>query len=162
EPSSGDDKVASGETGWGGGLGWRINKWVIDLGYYDPGGNVFARDAHAGIGYVGRVSDNFDWITEAVGNFYSSGQNLVGGAPVSGAVTSASRFHDFKDRYDLTTGGRVWLGGGNWAFNFALRTDLAQLSSISDHCPLGGVLGFTYFPRLVRHEPPPPPPPPPA
>ena len=159
EPSSGDDKVASKDTGFGGGLGWRLNKWVIDLGYFDPGGD-FAKDAHAGIGYVGRVSDNFDWITEAVANFYSSGKNVV--TLNSAGVVDGGSFHKYKDRYDLTTGGRVWLGGGDWAFNFALRTDLAQLSSISDHCPLGGLLGFTYFPRLVRHEPPPPPPPPPA
>ncbi|MGH7490038.1 MAG: hypothetical protein ACREMY_31195, partial [bacterium] len=77
EPSTGDkDKgIVSGKTGFGGGLGWRLNKWVIDVGYFDPGG-TFATDTHAGIGYVGRVSDNFDWITEAVANFYSSGSDV--------------------------------------------------------------------------------------
>jgi len=162
EPSTGDKNqgVVSGKTGFGGGLGWRLNKWVIDVGYFDPGGN-FARDVHAGLGYVGRVSDHFDWITEVVGNFYSGGKNDVIITPATGVFINNGGFHKFRDRYDFTTGGRVWFGdNGPWAFNFALRTDLAQLNSISDHCPLGGLLGLTYFPRLIRHEAPPPPPPP--
>jgi outer membrane protein OmpA-like peptidoglycan-associated protein len=60
-------------------------------------------------------------------------------------------------------GGRYWFDAeGPWAFNFALRTDVLQLSETDDHCPIGGLLGFTYFPRLFSLPEPPPPPPPPA
>jgi outer membrane protein OmpA-like peptidoglycan-associated protein len=153
---TGDDDVASDDTGFGAGLGWRFNRWVLDLGYEDAGdeGVVPSEVFRAGVGYVVPVSDRFDWITELVGNFYSGGDD---------------RGADFEDAYDLTSGGRLWLGEDrNWAFNFALRTDLNQLSDVDDRCPLGGLLGLTYFPRLFRQpepEPapaPPPPPPPPA
>ncbi|HSF43252.1 MAG TPA: OmpA family protein [Thermoanaerobaculia bacterium] len=149
ELPTGDDDIASDDPGFGAGLGWRVNKWVIDVGYRTPGDD-FADELHGGLGYVGQVSENLDWITEVAGTFYS-GDDRIG----------------FEDAYDLTTGGRLWLGDGNWAFNFALRTDLAQLGDIDEHCPIGGLLGLTYFPRLfVREEPAPPPapapPPPPA
>jgi hypothetical protein len=172
EISTGDDTVTSGDTGYGVGLDWRLSKWVINVGYQDLGnrtlpvrgnlldctpqpfcqgliGTEFKRKSiTAGIGYVGRVTDRFDWITEVNGEFGSGNDNF------------------YQDYYDFTTGGRVWFGEAeNWAFNFALRTDLNQLDSISEHCPLGGLVGLTYFPRLVRHEapaPPPPPPPPPV
>jgi outer membrane protein OmpA-like peptidoglycan-associated protein len=148
EIPTGDEDVASEDTGFGAGLDWRINKWVFDLGYADLGDfpDGFGRQmATAGLGYVGRVSDNFDWITEVTGTFNTGDDAL------------------FEDS-DLTTGGRLWLGAdSNWAFNFALRTDLAQLDSIDEHCPLGGLVGLTFFPRLLPPPPPaPPPPPPPA
>jgi outer membrane protein OmpA-like peptidoglycan-associated protein len=146
EAPTGDDQVASDSAGFGGGLGWRLSNWVIDLGYRDPGGD-FGSEFNAGIGYAGAITDRFDWITEVNGTFYDNGNN---------------GFTNFQDSYDFTTGGRMWLGAEQeWAFNFALRTDLAQLDSISEHCPLGGLVGLTYFPRLVRHEAPAPPPPPP-
>src|SRR5262249_26375157 len=86
----------------------------------------------------------FDWITEVNANFYTGGGSFV----------------KLKDSIDFTTGGRLWLGeSSDWAFNFALRSDLNQLSSTGDHCPLGGLVGLTYYP--VFHAPPPPPPPPP-
>jgi outer membrane protein OmpA-like peptidoglycan-associated protein len=171
EPSTGDDSVASKDTGYGVGLDWRASNWVINAGYFDRGsrtlgvrggftnctpfpfcqglvGREFDHKAFtAGIGYAGAVTDNFDWITEVQGEF----------------GTGSNGF--FEDSYDFTTGGRLWFGAeGNWAFNFALRTDLNQLDSIDEHCPLGGLVGLTYFPRLVRREvaPPPPPPPPPV
>jgi outer membrane protein OmpA-like peptidoglycan-associated protein len=171
ELATGDDQVASGDTGYGVGLDWRVANWVLNAGYFDRGsrtlgvrggfnncqpfpfcqtlvGQEFDNKAFtAGIGYAGAVSDNLDWITEVQGEF-GTGNNGF-----------------FEDNYDFTTGGRLWFGAeGNWAFNFALRTDLNQLSSIDEHCPLGGLVGLTYFPRLVRHEvaPPPPPPPPPV
>jgi hypothetical protein len=172
EASTGDDTVASKDTGFGVGLDWRLSKWVLNVGYQDLGkrtlpvrGNFltctpqpFCRNLigtefkqqglTAGIGYVGRVTDRFDWINEVSAQFGSGNDNF------------------YEDSYDFTTGGRVWFGEGEeWAFNFALRTDLNQLNSIDEHCPLGGLVGLTYFPRLVRREapaPPPPPPPPPA
>ncbi len=155
--ATGDDAVDSGDMGYGVGLDWRLSKWVINVGYQDLGDfdlplkgtalslNGFSRKAFTGgIGYVGRVTDRFDWINEVSATFGSGNDNF------------------YEDSYDFTTGGRVWFGEGEeWAFNFALRTDLNQLSSIDEHCPLGGLVGLTYFPRLVRHEAPPPPPPPP-
>jgi outer membrane protein OmpA-like peptidoglycan-associated protein len=142
--------AVSDKTGWGGGLDWRVRNWVFDLGYYDNGGDfgtiIGPKATTAGIGYAGRIGTRLDWITEVNGNFYNGGRAL-----------------ELKDSYDFTTGGRLWLGEAqNWAFNFALRTDLNQLSSTGDHCPLGGLLGLTYFPAAHHMEPPPPPPPPPA
>jgi hypothetical protein len=152
ELPTGDDDVASDATGFGAGIGWSKSNWVFDVGYRDPGndsdiGN--SEEFHAGLGYASAINDRFDWITEATGTFYSSGD--IG----------------YEDAVDLTTGGRLWLGDGNWAFNFALRTDLMQLSDIDEHCPIGGLLGLTLFPRLLRQveevmPPPPPPPPPPV
>jgi outer membrane protein OmpA-like peptidoglycan-associated protein len=146
ELPTGDDEVASDDPGFGAGLGWRVNKWVLDLGFRDPGGD-FGSEFHAGAGYVGRVSDRLDWITEVNGTFYDDADN----------------FYSFEDSVDLTTGGRLWFGGdSNWALNFALRTDLAQLSDFDEHCPIGGLLGLTLFPRLLAPEPEPAPPPAPT
>lgn len=153
---TGDEDVASDDTGFGAGLGWRYNRWVVDVGYEDAGdeGVIPSENFRVGAGYVAPVSERFDWITEVVANFYSGDDDF-------GA--------EFEDAYDLTTGGRLWFGEAqSWAFNFALRTDLNQLSDVDDRCPIGGLLGLTYFPRLFRQpEPPPapappPPPPPPA
>lgn len=153
ELPTGDEEVAPDDTGFGANLGWRVRNWVIDLGYRDPGefDNGISLDGEAfkaGIGYAGAISDRLDWITELAGTFYTGDDNLL------------------KDSYDLTTGGRLWLGTDqNWAFNFALRTDLNQLSDFDDHCPIGGLVGFTFFPRLlpeVEEVAPPPPPPAPA
>jgi outer membrane protein OmpA-like peptidoglycan-associated protein len=142
--------AVSDSTGYGVGLDWRIRNLVLNLGYWDNGGDegtiIGPKATTAGIGYAGRIGSRLDWITEVVGNFYTS-----------------NRFLRLKDSYDFTTGGRLWLGDAqNWAFNFALRTDLNQISSTGDHCPLGGLVGLTYFPAVHHMEPPPPPPPPPA
>ncbi|HEV7667875.1 MAG TPA: OmpA family protein [Thermoanaerobaculia bacterium] len=151
EAPTGDDDIASDEVGVGVGADWRVRNWVINVGYHDPRDDdesLPGKEFTAGIGYAGRVSDRFDWITEVVGHSYSS--------------------DDFglEDAYDLTSGGRLWLGENkNWAFNFALRTDLAQLDSIDEHCPLGGLVGLTFMPSWSVPPPPPapePPPPPPA
>lgn len=150
ELPTGDEDVASDDVGFGVGLGWSRANWVFDVGYKATGDDDdvdIADELHAGLGYASSINDRFDWITEVVGTFYQSGD--VG----------------FDDAVDLTTGGRLWLGEtGNWALNFGLRTDLMQLSDIDEHCPIGGLLGLTFFPRLFQEEvvPPPPPPPPPA
>jgi hypothetical protein len=165
--ATGDEDVASEDTGFGAGLDWRFNKFVLNLGYQDLGDfslpgpddltctpqplcrtfndRAFSNEAFtAGLGYVGRVTDTFDWITEVNGVFHTGDDPF------------------FEDFYDLTTGGRLWFGtDSNWAFNFALRTDLAQLDSIDEHCPIGGLIGLTFFPRLLPPPPPAPPPPPP-
>lgn len=154
ELPTGDEDVASDDVGFGGGLNWRASNWIFNVGYeslgdidFDDDNDdlEFSRDAFvAGLGYVGAISDRLDWITEVQGRFQTGDDAL------------------FEDSVDLTTGGRLWLGGGNWAFNFALRTDLLQFDSIDEHCPIGGLLGFTFFPRLLPPAPEPPPPPPPA
>jgi outer membrane protein OmpA-like peptidoglycan-associated protein len=153
ELPTGDHDVAADDTGFGADLGWRVRNWVIDLGYRDPGNSdrPIALDGEAfkaGIGYASAITDRFDWITEVAGTFYTGNDTLL------------------EDAYDLTTGGRLWLGAdANWAFNFALRTDLNQLDTIDEHCPLGGLVGLTYFPRFGMREEAPapaPPPPPPA
>ena len=147
ELPTGDDEVASDDMGFGAGFAWSRSNWLFDIGYRDPGDQDdvdIDQEFHAGIGHSASVSDRLDWITELVGTFYSGGD--VG----------------FDDAVDLTTGGRLWLGeSGNWALNFGLRTDLMQLSDIDEHCPIGGLLGLTMFPRFMRPVPPPPPPPPP-
>jgi len=147
---TGDDDVAASDTGYGVGLNWRATKWVFNVGYESQGDLQlgdddddfeFSRDAFvAGLGYVGSINENFDWITEAQGRFQTGDDPF------------------FEDSVDLTTGGRLWLGGGNWAFNFALRTDLLQFDSIDEHCPLGGLVGLSFFPRLAAPAPEPPPP----
>ncbi|MEP7013656.1 MAG: OmpA family protein [Acidobacteriota bacterium] len=148
---TGDDKIASDRVGGGVGLDWRVRNWVLNAGYSDSrnhGAAFLAKEFTGGIGYAGSVSDRLDWITEVVGHSYS-GDGLLP-----------------EDAYDLTSGGRLWLGENqNWAFNFALRTDLAQLDSIDEHCPLGGLVGLTYMPAAFRVRPEPPAaaiPPPPA
>lgn len=150
ELPTGDDDVASDDPSFGVGLGWSRSNWVFDVGYKATGDDDdvdIADEIHAGLGYASGINDRFDWITEVVGTFYQGGD--VG----------------YDDAIDLTTGGRLWLGeAGNWALNFGLRTDLMQLSDIDEHCPIGGLLGLTFFPRMFQEEvvPPPPPPPPPA
>jgi outer membrane protein OmpA-like peptidoglycan-associated protein len=151
ELPTGDEDVASDDTGFGAGLGWSRANWVFSAGYRDSGDDsVFGSELNAGLGYAAPISDRFDWITEVAATFYDADDNVF----------------DIEDPIDLTTGGRLWLGEAqNWAFNFALRTDLTQLSNIDEHCPIGGLVGLTMFPRLFEREevvPPPPPPPPPA
>ncbi|HSG39159.1 MAG TPA: OmpA family protein [Thermoanaerobaculia bacterium] len=152
EVPTGDDDVASEDAGFGAGLNWRASNWVFNVGYEslgdigdeDDDGVEFSRDAFvAGLGYVAAINENFDWITEVQGRFQTGDDAF------------------FDDSVDFTTGGRLWMGdGGNWAFNFALRTDLLQFDSIDEHCPIGGLVGLTYFPRLFQRPEPPPPPPP--
>jgi outer membrane protein OmpA-like peptidoglycan-associated protein len=150
ELPTGDEDVASDDTGFGAGLDWSASNWVFAVGYRDVGDDgLFNSELTAGLGYASPISDRFDWITEVVGSFYD--------------VDDDTGF-DLNDAVDLTTGGRLWLGEDqNWAFNFALRTDLTQLADIDEHCPIGGLIGLTLFPRLFEEEviPPPPPPPPP-
>jgi len=147
---TGDHDVASRDAGFGAGLDWRVRNWVINVGYQDTGGfdrTQFDPQVVAGIGYGGSVSDKLDWISEVYGTHYTGD---IG----------------YRDSYDLTSGGRLWLGEEHeWAFDFGLRVDLNQLSTISDHCPIGGLLGVVYSPFRIPKpaaapEPPPPPPPP--
>lgn len=157
ELPTGDEDVASDDTGFGAGLDWSYSNWVFAVGYHDIGGDedsLFSSELTAGLGYAAPISDRFDWITEVAGSFYDADDDAG---------------IELQDSIDLTTGGRLWLGGGNWALNFGLRTDLTQLSDIDEHCPIGGLLGLTLFPRMFQREevaPPPPPapepPPPPA
>lgn len=150
ELPTGDDDVASDDTGFGAGLGWSRANWVFSAGYRDSGDDTaFGSELNAGLGYAAPISDRFDWITEVAATFYDADDDVF----------------EIEDPIDFTTGGRLWLGEAqNWAFNFALRTDLTQLSNIDEHCPIGGLVGLTMFPRLFEREEvvPPPPPPPPA
>lgn len=164
EAPTGDDEegVVTGATGFGAGIAYTHKIFSLNVGAHIPG-NADEQDvsgeALIGFGVAVPVGDNFDWISEVQGTFYLDSDY----AP--------------DDNIDLTTGGRVWFGDdSNWAFNFGLRTDLAQLGDSDKFCPLGGLVGLTYFPR-ARHkveekkeevvtarapEPPKPLPPPPA
>ena len=155
ELPTGDGEVLAGDTGFGLGANWSRRNWVFNVGYRAPGeidGDEFfgvdgldasadldpSDEVLAGIGYAGRVSDSLDWITEAVGTLPLDSDDAI-----------------FEESVDLTTGGRYWFGeDSDWAFNFALRTDLLQLADTDEHCPLGGLLGLTYFPALFRERPP--------
>jgi len=138
ETPTGDQKkgIVTGSTGFGVGADWSIQKWALNLGYHHPG-NAKVYDVpdevRLGIGYDGRVSDRFDWITELQTIVYS------GNGPKPKTV------------YDVSTGGRLWFGASDaWAFNFALRTELGQLSKTDQYCPIGGLIGLTYVPRFAR------------
>jgi OOP family OmpA-OmpF porin len=154
---------------------WNNPNWVFDAGYthVGKGDNGFNNPNrfNVGVGNVININDDFHWITELNGTFYNGGDDAL--FVDSRLLPTAPGYFvegKLKDAIDLTTGGRVNIGGGPWAFNFAIRTDLNQLSNISDYCPIGGLIGLTYFPRAMKVEappppaptPPPPPPPPPA
>ena len=160
-PTGDDDGVSSDDTGFGVGLDWNFSpSWMARIGYRDPGdpgdGVDVSDEFQAGVGNVAMINDRFAWITELAATFYTNGTT------------------DPDDSFDLATGGRIWFGdSGNWAFNFALRVELAQLSDTDEHCPIGGLVGVTFFPHRAKPVPvevppapavvpPPPPPPPPA
>lgn len=149
ELPTGDEEVLGGDTGFGAGVAYRKGPWVFNAGYRAPGDVddiELSDELIAGIGHAVAISEQFDWITE-----------------VNGTIQLDSDKAIFEDSVDLVLGGRYWLRReGPWAFNFALRTDLLQLSDTDEHCPIGGLLGFTYFPSFFRQPPPPPPPPPPV
>lgn len=152
ELPTGDEEegIVTGDTGWGLGANWNLGtRWVLGVGYRDPGdADRFdvAQEFTAGVGYVATLNDRFDWITELAATLYQGGDSRP------------------DDAFDLTTGGRYWFGDGKtWAVNFGLRLELAQLSDTDEHCPIGGLLGLTFIPRLAGGpQPPPPPPPPPS
>ncbi len=159
EAPTGDKDIPMGEeTGFGIGLAGNNSNWLWNIGYYDSGAdeefNDFGELATGGVGYLGSISDQFFWITE-----------------LQAAVQVGDS--EIDDAFDLTTGGRYWFGpDSDWAFNFAMRLDMAQVSDIDEHCPIGGLIGLTYRPRFHAPPPPPepepmpapapPPPPPPA
>ncbi len=140
ELATGDDDegVATGDTGFGLGVAYDVNNWVFNLGYRDPGDPDrvdVPQELTAGAGFAARISDRFSWITEVQAIVYSSDDPQP------------------DDNVDLTTGGRLWLDDEEkWAFNFALRTDLLQLDNTDEFCPLGGLIGLTYFPRMYREK----------
>lgn len=151
ELPTGDDNVLGGETGFGAGIAYRKSNWVMNLGYHVPGDVGPSNDQIelsdeilAGIGYTSSVSETFDWIWELNGTFPTDSDKAL-----------------FDESVDLVGGGRYWFGPeGPWALSFGLRTDVLQLSETDDHCPIGGLLGLTYFPRSYSVPEPPPPPPP--
>lgn len=132
-----DEGVATGDTGFGVGLAYDVRGWALNLGYRDPGDpdNVdVPAEVLAGVGYAIAVSDNLDWITELAATVYTGGDEQP------------------DDNIDLATGGRLWLGEEkHWAFNFGLRADIGQLDNTDEFCPIGGLVGMTYFPRPPRY-----------
>lgn len=144
----------AGKGGFGGGIDWSYDNWTASAGYHDPGDELDT-ETTVGVAYAGSISDRLDWITEVMGTFYSGGALRL------------------KDAVDLTSGGRLWFADDRWAFNFALRADLNQISNFDERCPIGGLIGLSYFPRFggaakaapmpePAPAPAPPPPPPPA
>lgn len=134
-----DEGIVTGDTGWGLGASWSLGQaWALAVGYRDPGdADHFdvAQEILGGVGYAAAINDRFDWITELAATIYQGGDSSP------------------DDMFDLTTGGRYWFGeGGNWAFNFGLRVELAQLSDTDEHCPIGGLVGLTFFPRFKSLE----------
>ncbi|MEO8195916.1 MAG: OmpA family protein [Thermoanaerobaculia bacterium] len=136
ELPTGDEKegIVTGDTGFGVGLNWNFAaNWLARVGYRDPGdADHFAvsEELQAGLGYSTAISDRFDWITELAATFNQGGDSNA------------------DDSFDLTSGGRYWFGeNSNWAVNFALRLELNQLSNTDEHCPVGGLVGLTFFPR---------------
>ncbi|MEO7793819.1 MAG: hypothetical protein ABIV06_03535, partial [Thermoanaerobaculia bacterium] len=151
ELPTGDDEegIVTGDTGFGVGLNWNFaSNWLARLGYRDPGdADHFdvSEELQAGLGYSTSINDRFDWITELAATFNQGGDT------------------DPEDALDLASGGRYWFGANNnWAFNFALRLELNQLSDTDEHCPVGGLIGLTLMPgRMVPVVEPPPVPAPP-
>jgi len=130
-----DEGIVTGDTGFGVGAGWSLGPgWALSVGYRDPGdADRFdvAEEVVGGAGYAASLNDRFDWITELAATIYVGGDSSP------------------DDMFDLTTGGRYWFGEGNqWAFNFGLRVELSQLSDTDEHCPIGGLVGLTFFPRF--------------
>lgn len=130
-----DEGIVTGDTGFGVGAAWSVGPgWALSVGYHDPGdADRFdvAEEVVGGAGYAARLNDRFDWITELATTLYVGGDSSP------------------DDMFDLTTGGRYWFGDGNqWAFNFGLRVELSQLSDTDEHCPIGGLVGLTFFPRF--------------
>jgi OOP family OmpA-OmpF porin len=152
EPATGDEDVAPDDTGFGAIFAWNNPTWFLNLGYADRGEFPTGFDyqqATAGLGHHAHISDRLHWLTELVGTF-QLGDDFI------------------DDSLDFTTGGRLALGDrGDWALNFAFRTDLMQFGDFDELCPIGGLLGLTFLPAAMRAEvppaptPPPPPPPPP-
>ncbi|MEM7048726.1 MAG: OmpA family protein [Acidobacteriota bacterium] len=140
ELPTGDEEVLGGETGFGAGANWSVDKWNFNLGVRVPGDVdevELSPEVIAGLGYVGTVNDRMDWITEVVGTLPTDSDDAI-----------------FEESIDVATGFRYWFGeSGNTAFNFAIRTDLLQLSETDEHCPIGGLLGLTYLPRMFRKAP---------
>ena len=141
ELPTGDEEegIVTGGTGWGFGVNWDFAaNWLARVGYRDPGSaDAFdvSNELQAGVGYSTAVNDRFDWITELAMTFYQGGDTNP------------------DDSYDLTTGGRYWIGdSGKWAMNFGLRVELNQLSDTDEHCPIGGLVGLTFRPRAKGHE----------
>lgn len=147
--------VVTGGTGWGLGVNWDFAPhWLARVGYRDPGAaNNFdvSNELQVGLGHSTAINERFDWITELAATSYQGGDSNP------------------DDTYDLTSGGRYWIGeSGNWAVSFGLRLELNQLSNTDEHCPIGGLIGLTLMPGrtvpVIETPPPPPvaPPPPPA
>ena len=134
-----DEGIATGDTGFGAGLAYEKSNWAFNLGYRDPGdpdnGFEVSQELLAGVGYAASVREHFDWITEL-------------------AITSyLDSDVEQDDAYDLTTGGRLWFGEAkDWAFDFGLRTNLEHLSDTDEFCPIGGLVGIAFFPRLAREK----------
>lgn len=135
ELPTGDEEVLGGEAGFGAGYSWNNANWTFHVGYRAPGEpdgiSDLSDEVIGGLGWNTAVSGNLDWITELVATYPLDSDEAI-----------------FEESVDLTTGGRLWLGTEEtWAFNFGLRTDLLQLSDTDEHCPIGGLIGLTYFPR---------------
>ena len=137
---TGDEDVLAGDAGGGVAIGWSNATWAFNAGYRWSVTWTSTTARHRSLrtwltsasATTPSVSDNLDWITELVGTVPTDSDDAI-----------------FQESVDLTTGGRLWFGDTReWAFNFGLRTDLLQLGDTDEYCPIGGLLGLTYFPRF--------------
>lgn len=153
-----DEGVVTGDTGFGAGIAWTVGGFFLNAGYYEPGDNddgglEVSDEVELGVGYAHSFTDKLEWINEVVGAIKLDGDGA-------------------HDEAELISGLRLRFGGGNWAFNVALKVDLSDDDVWSNYSPLGGLIGLTYTggPRAEPPPPPaekpavttPPPPPPPA
>jgi hypothetical protein len=131
EPPTSDSDVAVEDTGFGFKGAAHVRDMVFNFGYRQPGDEEnfdIPEEIHGGAGYVRRINEQFQWMSEI-------DYTLLTGGDADDT--------EARDALDLTTGGRLWFGGpnGRWAANFGVRFNLIGLSGV------GAVAGLTFGAR---------------
>jgi OmpA-OmpF porin, OOP family len=163
--ATGDEDVTTGNSDYGIGLHWNRGIWSFG-GQYRVIGDRDESDMPAGWGSRFAMSDEIrldaglnvplrwwaytNWISEINAIFYSGGDAKP------------------DNPIYLVTGLRHWFGTSGWGLSAALRANATMLTSDSNACPYGGLVGLHFAPiAFAAVAPPPPapvpiPPPPPA